>query len=479
MGLRKNFLYSSILTTSSYFFPLLTFPYVSRVLGVTNIGICNFVDSIINYFVLFAMMGIRTIGIREIAKHQGDKEHMSETFSNLIVLNFFFVFISGFVLFVLIQIVPQFVEHKTLMYVGLVKLFATFMLIEWLFKGVEDFKYITKRSIIIRSLYVVSVFVFVRDADDYPIFFTLLMLMEGVNAVVNCIYSRKYIVLKLRNLHPFKYLKSSLTVGCYTLLTTMYTTFNVAYLGFVADTTEVGYYTTATKLHHIILAIFTAFTGVMLPRMSNLIANDDYQEFTKKNNQTFSVLFHFSFPAIVIGISFANVIIRVISGAGYERATIPLIIVMPLILIIGIEQVLVYQILMPLKKDKEILINSFIGAFAGVLVNILLVQKMGSIGSAIVWSISELCVMLSAIYFVNKNFQMSWIKKKLLYNLLLMIPAFMACYVLRHFILNQYLAFVVSIVLITVYYGYIYIKVFKDALIISILPNTIKKYVQR
>ena len=171
MSIRQNFFYSSILTTAGYIFPLITYPYVSRILGVANIGVCNFVDSIVNYFVLFSMMGIRTIGIREIAKCNGDKAAMSETFSNLLFLNLFFVLIFSVIFFIVIQIVPQFAEHKVLMYVGIAKLFATFMLIDWLYKGIEDFKYITIRSLIIRCIYVISIFILVRSKDDYQIYF--------------------------------------------------------------------------------------------------------------------------------------------------------------------------------------------------------------------------------------------------------------------------------------------------------------------
>ena len=123
-------------------------------------------------------------------------------------------------------------------------------------------------------LYVVSVFSFVSNEDDYPIYFALIIITEFLNGFINCIHARKYITIRIRNLYVFKYLKSSLTLGVYYILTTMYTTFNVTFLGIVTDITEVGYYSTATKLHHIILSLFTAFTGVMLPRMSNLISND-------------------------------------------------------------------------------------------------------------------------------------------------------------------------------------------------------------
>ena len=157
MSVTKNFLYSSLLTSAGYLFPLITFPYVSRVLGVTNIGIVNFVDSIISYFVLFSMMGIRTIGIREIAKSQNNQNEMSQTFYDIVFLNLLFVLLSGAVLLISIEVVPQFAEHRKLMYVGAAKLLSSLMLLDWLYKGVEDFKFITLWSLIVRVLFVISV----------------------------------------------------------------------------------------------------------------------------------------------------------------------------------------------------------------------------------------------------------------------------------------------------------------------------------
>ena len=456
MSITKNFLYSSLLTSVGYIFPLITFPYVSRVLGVTNIGICNFVDSIISYYVLFSMMGIRTIGIREIAKSQNNKNEMSQTFYEIVFLNLLFVVLSGTVLLISIEVVPQFAEYKTMMYVGAAKLLTSLMLLDWLYKGVEDFKFITLWSLIVRVLFVISIFVFVRKEDDYPIYFFLIVITELVNGIVNCIHARKYIALRIINLHVFRYMKSTLTLGVYYILTTMYTTFNVTFLGFVTNTTEVGYYTTATKMHHIILSLFTAFTGVMLPRMSNLLSNDKKDEFTQKINYSFSLLVLFTFPFIVWGFSLSSEIIRLIAGAGYENAAAPLMIIMPLVFIIGYEQILVIQILIPLKKDKAILINSILGATVGIIANIMLVPRYGCVGSAIVWLISELCVMASSIYFVNKEIHIVGVIKMIRRHALIALPALAVCFIMNYMIDNYLFVLFATFVFVVLYYGYIY-----------------------
>jgi O-antigen/teichoic acid export membrane protein len=184
-SLKKNIFYSGILTTANYIFPLLTYPYVSRVLGVANIGVCNFVDSIINYFLIFSALGIGTVGIREIAKHKSNQNELQETFSKLFTINTISTTIALVVLLISMHTIPRLGENYELMWVGVLKLVFNYLLIEWFFKGLEDFKYVTNRTLIVRCVYVASVFIFVRDASDVVVYYFLLSSTIVVNAIIN------------------------------------------------------------------------------------------------------------------------------------------------------------------------------------------------------------------------------------------------------------------------------------------------------
>ena len=139
MGIKKNFAFSSALTVSNYIFPLIVFPYVSRVLGVSNIGLIDFIDSIVNYFILFSMLGISATGIREIAQYRNNQKKLINTFSSLFILNAVFTVIVILILIVSILFVPLLNENYDLMILGVVKLIFNLFLIEWFFKGIEDF----------------------------------------------------------------------------------------------------------------------------------------------------------------------------------------------------------------------------------------------------------------------------------------------------------------------------------------------------
>lgn len=441
--IKKNVIYSSILTVSAYLFPLMTFPYVTRVLGVNNIGICNFVDSIIQYFIFFSMMGISTIGIREIARTKGNKQELSKTFNSLLILNLCATIVAIMVLLLCVLFIPQFQEYKSMFYIGAAKVLANTLLVEWFFKGLEDFKYITVRSIIIRAIYVIFVFVLVKSQEDYIIYFFLTSFMVVVNAIVNVWYCRYFIKYSLRDIDLRPFIKPFFILGSYMILTSLYTTFNVAFLGFAKSPEEVGYYTTATKLFTLILSFYGAFTGVMIPRMSILLSEGKINEFKRLTNKSIELLFAFVVPIIITTDFCAPIIIKIIAGEGFEGAILPMRIIMPLMLITGLEQILVLQMLSPLKKDTAILRNSIIGAIVALLCNILIVPIYASVGTAFVWIMSEVAVMFSAQYYVRRYIDYKIPTKTIIYRICLVTPFVLCIFPLYKYIVSPFWSLII------------------------------------
>lgn len=430
MGLKKNIVYSSILTTSLYIFQFITYPYVSRVLGVTNIGICNFAQSVVLFASLFSTFGIMTIGIREIAASKGDKEKLSNTFSAIIQINLILTLIVVALYVIAIEILPQLTPYRKLLYVGIFQILFNTLTMEWLFKGLENFKYITMRTIWVRIAYVVSIFVFINNKNDYILYFIINVGLYVLNGLINSIYSRKYVYFSWQQTKVIfkKYSPPILFLGSQALLQTLYTSFNVVYLGFVSNMDQVGYYTTATKIQNIILALYTSFTLVMMPRISSMLAENDMANVKKMISKSFSALYAFAFPTIILSEIFAPEIIFLIAGDGYEQAIPLLRLAMPLILIIGIEQILIVQLLMPLRADKMVFTNSLIGGVVGLVFNVLLVGWLQSTGSVIVWALSELAVFISAYYFVQKLTSITISLKEVSKYIASFLPLFGICY---------------------------------------------------
>ena len=202
----------------------------------------------------------------------------------------------------------------------------------------------------------------------------------------------------------------------------------------------------------------------MLPRMSSLISKKKIDIFEQTINKSFNLLFVFALPIVIFTEIFAPQIINIIAGPGYNLAITPMRIVMPLIMIIGYEQILVLQILMPMKQDKQILIGSCIGAFVGIICNVLLVKTLKSTGSAIAWLISELTVLIIAKYFSNNIVKLSIQMKNVFLQSMLSIPCIIILFVVKDLIINNFASLIIGISIVTIYYLIIYIYIIKSKL---------------
>ena len=446
-SIKKNFAYKSVLTLSTYLINFITFPYVARVLGVERIGLVNFVDNTVNYFLLFATMGVGLLGVREIAAVKEDKKRRDQVYSSVLALNLLFTLVSLGIYLLCVVTIPKLCQYDELFYIGTAKILFTVFLVEWFFTGVENFRYITLRIILIKVLYIISVFLFVRDTSDYRLYFILTVGVVVLNALINQLYIRKFVRVRWNNIQLFKYLKQNVTLGIYTLMTSMYLTFNVMYLGLVSNNTEVGYYTTAFKLYTVVLGFFTAFTNVMLPRMSSLLANGEKDRFQELVNRSFSVMSTCCIPLILCSMIMAPQIVYILSGPGYEGAILPMRIIMPAAFAVGVAQVLAIQVLMPMKKDKVLLVASIIGAVVSLLINLLVVPSVKSVGSAVVLLCSEMGVTGMYVWYVLSQELILIPIKAIGKNVLFSLPSVVICLGCGRWIDNELLGVGCAVVL--------------------------------
>ena len=443
-SLKKNFIYNAILTMSGYIFPLMVYPYVSRVLGVANIGACNFVDSIVEYFTILSMMGMNTIGIREIAKCKNDQQKLDNVFSQLFSLNTLTTITAIIILIIATNIVPKFAPYKDLLYIGVGKLFFNYMLINWFFQGLENFKYIAARTIFVKILFVISVFLFVKTETDVKLYYFLVALTWAGNGLINFIYAKKYVSFNFTLKINKAIIGSFFILGVYWFMNSMYTTLNVAFLGFATNDIEVGYYTTANKLLTVIMTMFTALTSVMVPRVSVALKSNDNSEAKALIRKAINALMLFAIPLIFFVFPFSQELIYLMSGKGYEGATTPLQIMTPLFFLVGYDQIIVLQTLLPMGKDKDILRNSILAASVGIISNIFLTLNFGKNGSAIVLILAELSVLLSSQFCVTKYLGLKIPFKLIIKHIIGFSPIIIICYVIKYFINSYVISLIVS-----------------------------------
>lgn len=401
MGLRKNIGYSVVLTCSTYLVPLFVFPYISRKLGVNGIGIIDFVDSVINYCVLLSMMGMTTLGVREVAINKSNPILLRQAFADLFSLNLLSTLVVLFLLVLLVSFVPQLWDKKELFCIGAIKLMANLFWIEWFFKGIEDFRYITIRSVALRLLFIFSVYFFVHGKSDYRTYYFLFVSLTLGNAIFNWFFKKRYISFSFRHVDIKRYVRPFFSLGGFAVLSSVYTQLIAVWLGLQCGETEVGYYTTSTRFHQVIIALFSALTSVIIPHMSVLFKENNLTDVRQLTEKAFQSLFLFAFPVFFFMEIFAPDLIYIVSGAGFEAAVFPMRIVAFLVFIIGTEQICILQLLIPMQKDHEILCAAFCGVAVCLLGGCLLIPKSSSMGAALTWTFSEIAVMLVALHYVR------------------------------------------------------------------------------
>jgi O-antigen/teichoic acid export membrane protein len=249
-----------------------------------------------------------------------------------------------------------------------------------------------------------------------------------------------------KEIFNFRYIRQNITLGIYSVMTSMYLTFNVMYLGLVTDNVQVGYYTTAYKLYTVVLGFFSAFTSVMLPRMSALVSEEQTDRFKRLVSKSFSAMSMFSMPLILCSLVMAPQIVAVLAGPGYEGAVLPMRIIMPAVLFVGVAQVLALQILMPMQKEKVLLAASVTGAVVAVIVNMLSVKALQGVGSAVVLLCSEFVVTMVYVIYIYRNKIVALPWSEIVKNLLVSLPSVAVAVLCAATIANEYISLGVGIV---------------------------------
>ena len=421
-NIKRNLAYSTVLTMSTYLVPLIVFPYISRVLGVEGIGIVDTVDNMIDYCILFSMMGLSSVGVREIAKNKDNPQALSQTFTDLFALNLCSTLLIAVVFCGVVLMSPRLQDYGLLIPIGILKLTANLFWIEWLYTGLEDFRYITLRSIILRTAFIIAVFLFVQTRADVVTYYALFVGITVGNAVCNWYHKRTYLHWDIRRANIRRFLVPFFMLGVFAMLSAVYSKLSLPVLNFITNNQEAGNYATATRVYQVVIALISTLTAVMIPRMSVLIKENKIDKVRKYTDIAFKLLFLFSFPIICFVELFSPDIIRLFAGTGFEGAIMPMRIIMLQLIVIGAEKIIVLQLLIPLRKDITIVKAGFAGVIVWTLLTILLVPKFSSMGTAIVWVAAETTVLIIATIETNRSLEICFPFRQLFLSVGFAIP---------------------------------------------------------
>lgn len=466
-AIKKNLGWNILLTVSGYLFPLITFPYITRVLGADNLGLANFALSIVDYAILFSTLGLTVIGYRYIPQCGDNVDRRNHVFNHLITLHLILSICILIIYTLCIFLIPQLYEHKLLYFVGVSKIIMNVFLVEWLFQGMQDFRYITLRTLVIRSLYVVSIFIFVRHKEDYDWYFYLTIGQVVANAIINWRYAKKYVSFKFSFRGCGDYLFPVFSMGINRILLSFYSTFNIIYLGMMCDDASVGFFTTATRLYAIFLSFLAAYNGVFVPYLNTLFGKGDMDGFKKYIGYSFSIVSLISIPLIAGGTVMAPEIVRIIAGVGFERAVLPFQIVLIQILLVGISQILENQILLSMKKFKEVLICTSMSTALSLIILLVYVPRYAEVATAYAVAIPHVVEAILLYYYARRTLDFRFPGKDFLMSALLSIPIVLICLVAKEVAPNYIVSLIVAVPSSIFFYFIMQCFIIKNEFIVS------------
>lgn len=399
-----NFIMNVILTMSSFIFPLITFPYVSRILGADGNGKIQMATSFVAYFILISQLGIPTYGIKACAALRDDRKALSKTTHELLIISFTMTVIAYLVFFILLGAIPRLREEKLLYIISCSAVLLSTLGVEWLFKAAEQYSYITIRSLIFKLIGLVAMFLLVHQENDYQIYAAITVCASYGSALMNLTQLPKYIDLKpMGGYNIRQHLKPVLILFAYTCATTVYSNLASVMLGFMTTDADVGYYGVSIKLKNILVSIVTALGAVLLPRVSYYYKQGQMDSFWKTIQKSMHVVILMAAPLALYCMIVAAPAIRFLAGDGYAESVMPMIWIMPSLLFIGATYVIGIEVLIPSGKESIVLIASAVAAVVDVIINALLIPSLKSTGAAIGTLVAEAVVFIIQFAYMRKE----------------------------------------------------------------------------
>ena len=403
-SIKRNFVMNALLTMSTFIFPLITFPYVSRILGPLGTGKVSLATSVVSYFTMFAQLGIPTYGVRRCAQVRDDKMELTRVTHELLFINFMMSVVAYVILFFALAFVPRLQGDRTLYLIISLNIIFTCIGIEWMYRGLEEYTYITVRSIIFKFIALVAMFAFIHQKSDYLVYGGISIFAASASSILNFINARKHIYMRPVGGYKLRrHLKPVLIFFAMSIATTVYTNLDTVMLGFMKTDTDVGYYNAAVKIKGILVSIVTSLGAVLLPRASYYVEKGDLADLRRLSSKALDFVLVVACPLALYFILFAKEGIRFLSGPAYGGAILPMQWIQPTIIFIGLTNILGLQILVPLGKEKYVLYSEIAGAVTDFGINMLLIPRLASTGASIGTLAAEFVVLVVQYHVLRKE----------------------------------------------------------------------------
>lgn len=469
-SITKNYLYNLTYQILTLILPLITASYLARVLGAVGNGIYIYTYTIVNYFILFGSLGISMYGQREIAYVQDDKQKMKKTFIELVLFRFITIAIASIIYYFIF--IKQ-GEYSTYYKILLFELIAAAFDISWFFQGMEDFKKTVIRNIIVRLASVGLIFLVVKQESDLGKYLAIYAFADLIGNISLWFYLPKYFKgIKIKNINIVRQIPAIALLFVPQIANKIYNMLDTTMLGkIIVDKAETGYYEQSQKIIRVLLTLVTSLGTVMVPRMASMFANGEKEKINECIKKSFNFTYMLSFPIMFGLISISRDFVPWFFGPGYTKVIVLMNIITPIILLMGIGNIIGTQYLLPTRRQKEFTISVLMGVIVNFILNFIMINLWSSVGACIATVLSQLVVNIVQLYYVRKEINCSEILKLSYKYLFAGIIMFICCMSIQ-LILHGFICFVIQIAVGVVVYGGMLI-LFKDEFVI-LLINRIK-----
>ena len=401
-SLKKNFIYNVSYQILALIIPLITVPYVSRVVGVSGIGTYSYTYSVVYYFMIIAMLGLNNYGNRTIAMVRDDKVKLTKTFKEIRLLQTISS-LGAIILFTIFTLTFG-TKYLTIYLIQSMYLLSCMFDINWFFFGLEEFKKTVIRNAIIKIISLVLIFTLVKSSNDLLIYISILSGSTLLSQLILWIFVKEFIDNKVKIVfedmkkHIIPCLKLFLPV----IAVTIYGVMDKTMLGVMTNVKEVGYYENAHRLINILMSIITALGTVMLPHMSNLYANGKEKESKQFIAKSIKAIMFLAIPMTFGIIAVSKDFSILFFGSEFIKTGDLIILLAVTILFLAWGNVIRTQYLIPREMDKEYIVSAFLGAIVNLIANLLLIPIYKSSGACIGTILAEFTVMFYQTYKVRK-----------------------------------------------------------------------------
>lgn len=393
-SLGVNALLNGLRSALNLIFPLITFPYISRVLSVDGVGIYNFAGTYVNYFVLLAGLGVATYAVREGAKYRDDNNQINIFASQVFTINMVSTVIAYILLFISLLIFKSLNNYISAILIFSLQILFTTLGTEWIYTIYEDYSYITIRSIIFKILSIILLFILVRSANDYLWYAGITVFANVGSNIFNWIHAKSFINIKLVKNTNWKYhLKPILIIFASTIAITLYVSTDTTILGLLKNDYAVGIYSVAVKIYSIVSGLINGLLIVTIPRLAMLFGKQKFKEYKSVLSQVINNISVLMFPAAVGLIMLSKEVILIIAGKKYVNSILSLQIITVALIFSNFSTIFNQCILIPAKRENKTLRNTIVTGVVNVILNFVVIPVMSYNGTALTTVIAEFMIM--------------------------------------------------------------------------------------